>query len=207
MIWNCSANWFFFRKSKIDRYVALFQFWPPGLKPGHLTDWPPCRISNRLYVGTYPIILYVPFVLVLRRNGIWESDVVPLPFLRCKNWFFRYISESWFDCKLQLLRNSQWSMEAEKFKIACLGSKYASWLSCAVSNVCSCYARRVQLMFLLQIWTDLARLRKNGTCPVSIGPTLTELKITKVLLDLRKRTLVKMRKARGEIIQVANWVR
>jgi hypothetical protein len=206
MIWNCSANWFSY---KIDRYVALVQFWPPGLKPGYLTDWPPCRISNRLYVGTYWIILYVPFVLVLvlHRNGIWESDVVPLPFLRCKNWFFRYISESWFDCKLQLLRNSQWSMEAEKFKIACLGSKYASWLSCVASNVCLCYARRVQLMFLLQIWTDLARLRKNVTCPISIGPKLTELKITKVLLDLCKRTLVKMRKARGEFIQVANWVR
>ncbi len=46
-----------------------------------------------------------------------------------------------------------------------VGSKYVSWLSCAVSNVCIWHARGVRLLFLLQIWIDLARLRKN-TCLV-----------------------------------------
>jgi len=44
-------------------------------------------------------------------------------------------------------------MESEKIKIACLGSKYISWLSCAVSNVCLCYTRGAGLLFLFHIWT------------------------------------------------------
>ena len=132
MIWNCSANSIFFRKSKIDSYVALFQFWPPGLKPGHLTDWPPCRISNRLYVGTYWIILYVPFVLVLCRNWIWESDVVPLPLI--------------VNCNFCGILNGQWKLRNSRLHVSVVNMLAGCHVRCLMfayvmpegSNWCFC---------------------------------------------------------------------
>jgi hypothetical protein len=55
-------------------------------------------------------------------------------------------------------------------------------------------------LFLLHFWTDLIGLRKNVICPFSNRPKLTKLKITKVLLALRKKTLAKMRKAVTELV-------
>ena len=62
-------------------------------------------------------------------------------------------------------------------------------------------------MFVLYFWTDLIGLRKNGICPFPNGPKLTELKIMKVPLALRKKKLAKMRKAFAESIQVEKFSR
>jgi hypothetical protein len=59
-------------------------------------------------------------------------------------------------------------------------------------------------LFLLHFWTDLIGLRKNVPCPFSNGPKLTKLKITKVLLASRKKTLNKMRKAMAELVSWQN---
>ncbi len=64
------------------------------------------------------------------------------------------------------------------------------------------HMRNRTCLSLLHFWTDLIGLRKNVTCPFSNGPKLTELKITKVLLALRKKTLAKMRNAAAELV---NW--
>jgi hypothetical protein len=59
-------------------------------------------------------------------------------------------------------------------------------------------------LFLLHFWTDLIGLRKNVTCPFSNGSKLTKLKITKVLLALRKKMLAKMRKVVAELFSRKN---
>jgi hypothetical protein len=66
------------------------------------------------------------------------------------------------------------------------------------------HMRNRTCLFLLHFWTDLIGLRKNVTCPFSNGPKLTELKITKVLLALRKKMLAKMRKAAAELVSWQN---
>ncbi len=66
------------------------------------------------------------------------------------------------------------------------------------------YMHNRTCLFLLHFWTDLIGLRKNVTCHFSNGPKLTELKIMKVLLALRKKTLAKMRKAVAELVSWQN---
>ena len=96
----------------------------PGSLERNLTDLPPCSMSTGVYVGIHisqEKIHYVPFVLALRRNRIRESDVVPFHYLFCcKNWFFGCLSVSSFDC---ITTFAELSIEAEKIKISCRGSK------------------------------------------------------------------------------------
>ncbi len=66
----------------------------PGSLGRNLTDLSPHSISTGVYVGIQISQgkIHYAFVLALHRNRIRESDVVPLPFFICKNWFFGCIS-------------------------------------------------------------------------------------------------------------------
>ncbi len=70
-----------------------------------------------------------------------------------------------------------------------------------------CHRDRYLLRFLLHFWTDLTGPRKNVTCPFSIEPKLTELKIREVLLALSTKMLTKFLEAPSHFFQVGNWVR
>ncbi len=59
--------------------------------------------------------------------------------------------------------------------------------------------------FVLHFQTDLAGgPRKNVTCPFSIEPKLTELKIREVLLASCTKMLTKFSEAPSQIFQVGN---
>ena len=111
-------------------------FHSPGSQGRNLTDLPPRSISTEVYVGNQicqGIIHYVPFVLALRRNRIRESDVEPLPFLLQKMVFRMYLGKA-----LSIVNYNFCGIvkKLRKSRLHVVVANYASWLSCAVSNVC-----------------------------------------------------------------------